>query len=130
MAKVTGIGGIFMKSPDPKKLMTWYSEHLGLESNDEFVGALLKWREYDEPDTEATSVFGLFDQDTDYFNPSEAPFMVNFRVDNLDAMLKRLRDQGCDVVEKTEDLDGIGRFGWVVDPEGRKIELWEPVSAE
>ncbi|MFQ5562125.1 MAG: VOC family protein [Parvularculaceae bacterium] len=130
MARATGIGGVFMKSRDPKKLMQWYAEHLGLESNDQFVGSVLKWREYDEPEKIASSVFGLFEQDTEYFNPSVAPYMVNFRVDDLDGLLARLRAAGCKVEDKIEEMEGIGRFGWVIDPEGRKVELWEPAAGQ
>lgn len=128
MARATGIGGVFMKSPDPKKLMSWYAKHLGLEPSDKFAGSILKWREYDDPKAVASSVFSIFDQDTDYFKPSSAPFMVNFRVDDLDGLLGELRAAGCEVEDKVETMEGIGRFGWVIDPEGRKIELWEPAN--
>ncbi|GAB4518919.1 MAG: VOC family protein [Parvularculaceae bacterium] len=125
MAKVTGIGGVFFKARDPKALMKWYADHLGVVPDEGYFGASFKWREAENDKIVGRTVLGLFNTDTEYFNPSEKPFMINLRVDDLDGMLARLRAAGCAVEDKVEDYD-YGRFGWVTDPEGVKIELWEP----
>lgn len=116
MEKVRGIGGVFFKSKDPKALARWYAEHLGVPLED-WGGAVFKG--------EGTTVWNAFSADTTYFAPSTAPFMINFRVDNLDAMLAQLRSLGDTVDDKIEDSD-FGRFGWVMDPDGNRIELWQP----
>ena len=105
MAKVTGLGGIFFKARDPKGLSAWYAQHLGLRL-EEFGGA-------------------LFPEDTAYFAPSTRPFMVNFRVDDLPALLTQLRGAGIQVDARVEESE-YGRFGWIMDPEGNRVELWEP----
>jgi predicted enzyme related to lactoylglutathione lyase len=129
MKYVTGIGGIFFKANDPKKLAEWYREHLGLEV-EEWGG--LSFRENDpanqNPRRQAATVWSPFAPDTDYFAPSEKPFMINFRVTNLDALLTKLRSEGVTVDEKTDKSD-FGYFGWAMDPEGNRIELWEPPLA-
>ena len=126
MAKVTGIGGVFLRSPDRKSLIDWYADNLGMESAKDFVGTMFKSRNADNPDQEEWNIVGLFDNDTDYFGPENPPFMVNFRVDDLNTLLATLRGKGITVDEKTEYVEGIGHFGWIVDPEGRRIELWQP----
>lgn len=126
MKRVTGIGGIFFKSADPKALGAWYRDHLGLDVTD-WGGALFHWGgEGSEP---GVTVWGPFASDTSYMQPSSASFMVNYRVENLDALLAALRDEGCDVVDRTESSEQ-GKFGWVIDPEGNKIELWEPPGGQ
>lgn len=122
MVKVTGIGGVFFKSRDPKGLADWYREHLGLEVED-WGGVNFHWR-----DPGGFTVWSPFREDTNYFDPSDRSFMINFRVDDLDAMLQRLREAGVQVEERVEEYD-YGRFGWFVDPEGTRIELWEPKDA-
>jgi len=126
MKRVTGIGGIFFKSADPKKLGNWYSEHLGLEVSD-WGGAVFQWGGADSPP--GMTIWSPFAQDTKYMEPSSASFMVNFRVADLDTLLVTLRNEGCNVVEKTETSEH-GKFGWVIDPEGNKIELWEPPAGQ
>ena len=122
MKRVTGIGGIFFKSPDPKRLGAWYRDHLGLDVAD-WGGAVFQWGgSGSEPGMTVWSVFG---QDARKMDPSPAPFMVNFRVDDLDALLAVLRGEGCTVLDDTESSD-FGKFGWVIDPDGNKVELWEP----
>jgi predicted enzyme related to lactoylglutathione lyase len=116
MERVLGIGGYFIRASDPAALSAWYRECLGLESDDNGL-----W----QPDAGPT-VFAAFDADTDYFGSREQGAMINFRVADLDAMLAQLRERGADVVETIEDMDGVGRFGWVVDPEGNRVELWQP----
>jgi predicted enzyme related to lactoylglutathione lyase len=123
MERVRGIGGFFFKARDPKALSGWYREHLGV-SVEEWGGARFVWREHDARG-DACTVWAPFSLDTKYFAPSEAPFMVNFRVDDLDAMLAQLRRAGAQVLDRVEEGEH-GRFGWVVDPEGNKIELWQP----
>ncbi|MDX1942475.1 MAG: VOC family protein [Saprospiraceae bacterium] len=123
MKRVTGIGGVFFKAKDPKALAAWYQKHLHLEFGDQPYVAL-HWKNDEHP--EPVSVFSFFTEQTDYFKPSEKPFMINFRVENLDALLAALREEGVQVMEATETMEGIGKFGWIVDPEGNKIELWQP----
>lgn len=122
MQRVTGIGGIFFKSPDPKRLGAWYRGHLGLDVTD-WGGVVFQWGGPDS--APGMTLWSPFAADTDYMAPSTAPFMVNFRVADLDALLAALRAEGCDVVDKREDSEH-GKFGWVIDPDGNKIELWEP----
>jgi predicted enzyme related to lactoylglutathione lyase len=123
MEKVTGIGGIFFKSNDSAKLGAWYREHLGVDVQS-WGGAVFEWKDGAEPDGGKT-VWSPFAADTKYFAPSTASFMLNFRVKNLDAMLEQLRRAGVTVDEKVTD-EFNGRFGWAMDPEGNRIELWEP----
>lgn len=122
--RVTGIGGVFFKAKDAKGLQAWYQEQLGITPRADGTVAF-EWREKHQPEREGYTVWGPFPQDTQYFDPSEAPFMVNFRVDDLDALLAILRDAGVEVDEKIEEYE-FGRFGWAMDPEGNRIELWEP----
>ena len=123
--RVSGIGGIFIKAKDPKTLGQWYSDKLGVPRPDGAVPPLFLWRERDDPERIGVTVWGLFRSDTKYFSPSTAPFMINYRVRNMDRMLAQLRAQGVPVDTKIVD-DFNGRFAWVMDPEGNKIELWEP----
>jgi D-3-phosphoglycerate dehydrogenase len=127
MAKVTGLGGIFFKSSDTDALRTWYGEALGLEVAD--YGKAFTWRDDAEPDERGYTVFAPFKADTKYFEPSESSFMINFRVDDLDGLLERLRAAGATIVGGP-DQEPNGRFAWVMDPEGNKIELWEPVPSK
>ncbi len=122
MKRVTGIGGIFFKSSDPKQLGAWYRDHLGLDVSD-WGGAIFPWG---GPESEqGMTIWSPFAQDTDKMAPGTASFMINFRVADLDALLAALRAEGCNVLDKTESSD-FGKFGWVIDPDGNKIELWEP----
>ena len=124
MAKVLGIGGVFFKAGDVKSRLAWYRDFLGLDLASDFDGVLFPWTSKGGDDH--ATVFSLFDADTSYFSPSEQPFMVNFIVDDLDAMRAQLKDKGAEVLDEIEEMDGIGRFGWVMDPGGVKLELWEP----
>lgn len=124
MERVTGIGGVFFKSKDPKTLCEWYRRHLGL-AVEEWGGVVFSWVTPENPGGVGTTIWCPFKQDTAYFAPSTAPFMVNFRVANLEALLRQLREEGCAVDEKTEESE-YGKFGWVMDPEGNRLELWEP----
>jgi hypothetical protein len=120
MKRVTGLGGIFIKSKDPKALYEWYRIHLGIDSAPDGSGAM--WRDADMP---SLNVWALFPQDTKYFQPSQSTFMINFRVENLDGLLQALRQEGVQVDPKVESYD-YGKFGWIMDPEGNRVELWEP----
>ena len=122
--RVTGIGGFFFKANDPKKLNEWYRIHLGLETND--YGCSFKWR--DQNDAECITQWSPFKDDTEYFAPSKKEFMQNFRVANLELLLIQLKSEGVTVVGEMESYD-YGKFGWIVDLEGNKIELWEPIDA-
>lgn len=122
MKRVTGIGGIFFKSSDPVSLGAWYRDHLGLDVN-EWGGAVFNWG---GPGSEKdTTIWSAFASDTKYLEPGTASFMVNFRVADLHALLDALRAEGCNVQDGTEESEQ-GKFGWVIDPEGNKVELWEP----
>ncbi|MDB4966370.1 MAG: Glyoxalase/Bleomycin resistance protein/Dioxygenase family protein [Myxococcales bacterium] len=124
MEKVTGIGGVFFKSKDPKALQAWYAERLGVPVHAD--GAVVfEWEDPAHPTRKGQTVFAPFAADTKYFEPSSAPFMINFRVRDLDAMLAQLRAAGATVDEKIEASE-YGRFGWAMDPDGNRIELWEP----
>jgi len=116
MERVTGIGGYFLRAADPAALGAWYREFLGLDADDNGL-----WEQATGP-----TVFATFASDTDYFGSPAQQSMINFRVRDLDAMLAQLRQKGADVAEATQNMDGIGRFGWVTDPEGNRIELWQP----
>ena len=122
MKRVTGIGGIFFKARDPATLGAWYRDHLGLDVT-EWGGAVFDWGgDGSEP---GMTIWSPFAADTDYMAPGTAPFMVNFRVADLEALLAALEAEGCNVVDRTETSEH-GRFGWVIDPEGNKVELWQP----
>ena len=127
MKRVTGIGGVFFKCKDPESLKRWYHTHLGIESDQ--YGATFRWTQHPDPAKQGTTVWSPFVEDTKYFNPSEKPFMFNYRVENLVELLKVLREEGVQVVGEMEDYE-YGKFGWIMDPEGNKVELWEPVDSE
>jgi predicted enzyme related to lactoylglutathione lyase len=116
MERVLGIGGYFLRATDPAALTTWYRDCLGLDADESGL-----WHQGAGP-----TVFATFDAQTDYFGSPTQRTMLNFRVRDLDAMLAQLRFKGADVVDETQDMEGVGRFGWVTDPEGNRIELWQP----
>jgi catechol 2,3-dioxygenase-like lactoylglutathione lyase family enzyme len=122
LERVNGIGGVFLKVRDPKKMRAWYRDYLGIQNNDGYAD--FPWREKDNPDRLGRTVWALFPTNTSYFGTSAAPMMVNYRVANLERLLAQLRRAGV-AVEKTQDYD-YGRFAWITDPEGSRIELWEP----
>lgn len=124
MKRVTGLGGIFFKSKDPKALFAWYEEHLGIPRQ-YGTGTSFDWREADDPEKTGTTAWSIFPQNTEYFNPSQSPFMMNFRVDDLAALLEALRAEGVQVDPKVEEHE-YGKFAWIMDPDGNRIELWEP----
>ena len=124
MEKVTGIGGIFFKAKEPKVLGQWYAANLGIDVQP-WGGAQFAWRDAADPERTGSTAWSLFSMDTKYLDPSTAPFMVNYRVADLDAMLAQLRAAGAQVDEKTDESE-YGKFGWVMDPDGNRIELWQP----
>lgn len=126
MQRVTGIGGIFFKAESPDKLYDWYEKHLGIKREPHGQGAMLHWRDAENLERRGVTVWAIFKKETKYFDPSRAPFMLNYRVDDLDALLEALRAEGVQI-DKREDSD-FGRFAWITDPEGNKIELWEPLK--
>lgn len=121
--RVTGIGGVFFKAKDPKALLDWYKKHLGI-ATDEY-GWSFKWEEDTLP--APMTQLGVFAGDTDYFNPSRENWMINFRVEDLDALLQVLKEEGVEIIGEPETYD-YGKFGWILDPEGNKIELWQPLN--
>jgi catechol 2,3-dioxygenase-like lactoylglutathione lyase family enzyme len=121
--RVIGIGGVFFKSGDQEGMNAWYVENLGLTPGP--AGILFKWRAFDAPEVERVTAWCVFKRESKYFDPSPAPFMINYIVDDLDAILARLAAKGVRVDPKREDYD-YGRFAWIYDPDGNKIELWEP----
>ncbi|MEM6641361.1 MAG: VOC family protein [Bacteroidota bacterium] len=124
--RVTGIGGIFFKCDDPEKVKVWYKDHLGIESDE--ISALFKWRDYQDSSKVGTTVWGPFAKDTKYYDPSTKDYMINYRVENLAELLEILREEGVEIVGQIEEYE-YGKFAWIMDPEGRKIELWEPIDA-
>jgi predicted enzyme related to lactoylglutathione lyase len=121
--RVTGIGGIFFKCKDPKKMRTWYSQHLGLNTNS--YGAVFEWYQGADSTQKGFSQWSTFSEKTKYFEPSTKDFMINYRVENLDYLVENLKKEGVNVVDTIETYD-YGKFVHILDPEGNKIELWEP----
>lgn len=128
MKRVTGIGGIFFRAKDPAALGAWYKRHLGIDVQP-WGGAAFDWTDDAGNPVGGTTAWSLAPADSNQFAPSAAPFMVNYRVADLDALLQALRDEGCHVLEKAADSE-YGKFGWVMDPEGNKVELWEPPAGQ
>jgi len=123
--KVTGIGGIFFKCKSPEKMKSWYKHHLGLVTNE--YGSVFEFRRADEPEKKAYTVWSPFEEETEYFDPSDKEFMVNYRVENLVELLEELRAAKVEIVGEIETYE-YGKFAHILDPEGNKIELWEPVD--
>ena len=125
MKRVTGIGGIFFKAKDPEKLRAWYGRHLGFDITE--WGSAFHWIDPQHPHAKATArtIWSPFENATTYFSPSEKQFMINYRVENLELLLDALRKENITVVGDIEEYP-YGKFGWILDSEGNKIELWEP----
>ncbi len=123
--KVTGIGGIFFKSKDPGKINQWYNENLGLVTNE--YGSMFEFRLADKPEEKGYLQWSPFSEKTDYFLPSEKEFMINYRVENIEALVEELKKNGVTVLDEIETYD-YGKFVHILDPENNKIELWEPVD--
>jgi predicted enzyme related to lactoylglutathione lyase len=127
MKRVTGIGGVFIKAKDPVKLRAWYQAHLGIDVQN-WGGVSFRWG--DSADVPANGKTVWHAGDGSNFKPSEAPFMINYRVADLRGLLKLLREEGCQVLDEVEDSAEFGIFGWVMDMEGNKVELWQPPKGE
>ncbi|HKR22138.1 MAG TPA: VOC family protein [Pyrinomonadaceae bacterium] len=125
MKRVTGIGGIFFKSKDPDGLRDWYRKHLGIEA--ESWGATFRWRDDPRADNGSTA-WSVMPETTKYFQPADKPFMINYRVADLTSLLEQLRAEGVEVDDKTDESE-FGKFGWIMDPDGNRLELWEPPDA-
>lgn len=128
MKRVTGIGGIFFKAKDPVALRAWYQEHLGIDVLD-WGGAAFLWSDAEGNPTTGTTIWSVSDAGAPSFEPGIASFMVNYRVADLPALLQVLRAEGCTVLDETDESD-LGKFGWVIDPDGNKVELWEPPAGQ
>jgi predicted enzyme related to lactoylglutathione lyase len=122
MKRVIGLGGVFFKAKDPQKLYAWYEAHLGVKRGS--ADAVVFRNKGDEA---GVAVWSLFPPDTRYFEPSTAPFMLNYRVEDLDALLKVLAEEGVTIDPKREEYE-YGKFAWIMDPEGNRIELWQPTG--
>jgi predicted enzyme related to lactoylglutathione lyase len=127
MKRVTGIGGIFFKAQDPVALRVWYKLHLGIDVQ-EWGGAAFRWIDDSGKPIAGTTIWSVGSAEGD-FAPSTSPFMVNYRVADLQSLLQVLRSEGCSVLDKT-DVSEFGKFGWVIDPEGNKVELWQPPDGQ
>ena len=125
MRRVTGIGGVFFSAKDPKAQWDWHKKHLGVDVQ-EWGGAAFDWVDAEGNATKGTTAWMISPADGKHFAPSKSSFMVNYRVEDLAALLAALREEGCNVLEKTTDDPDYGKFGWVLDPEDNKVELWQP----
>jgi catechol 2,3-dioxygenase-like lactoylglutathione lyase family enzyme len=125
--RIIGIGGVFFKSANRDQMREWYAKHLGLADTGQ--GVMLPWREQDDPQKEHVTVWTIFPATTKYFDPSPAPFMINYIVDDMDALLARLKQEGVKIDPNRMD-ESYGRFAWIYDSDGNKIELWQPLPAK
>lgn len=125
MKKVTGIGGVFFKCKDPEKMKEWYNTHLGLNAGP--YGATFEWRGADDSTKKGSTSWNPFEETTKYFEPSSKDFMINYRVADLEALVEELKKEGVTIVDKIESYD-YGKFVHIIDMEGNKVELWEPVD--
>jgi len=125
MQRVTGIGGVFFKAKDPKGQYAWYEKHLGIKPEADGSGAMFHWRDAAQPEETGVTIWSIFPENTKYFGPGQQALMMNYRVDNLDALLAALREEGVTIDPKVENAP-YGKFAWIIDPEGNRIELWEP----
>jgi len=126
--RVTGLGGMFFKSRDPKATLDWYRTHLGIDAED-WGGYAFQWTEKDRPEQTGYTVWSAFPADTKHFAPGDQEFMVNYRVADLVGLIAALKSEGVEVVEDVQQHEN-GKFAWILDPEGRKVELWEPVPSQ
>ncbi|KAA3648907.1 MAG: VOC family protein [Bacteroidetes bacterium] len=123
--KVTGIGGIFFKTPNPEKMKAWYAKNLGLITNE--YGSVFEFRKADKPNEKAYLNWSPMSKDSTYFDPSEKEFMINYRVENIEELVKELKKDGITVLDEIEEYE-YGKFVHILDPDHNKIELWEPVD--
>jgi len=123
--RITGVGGVFFKCRNPDKMRKWYNSNFGL--SDDQYGHPFVWKKKDDPKKNGYTVWNPFDDKSDYFKPSNQKYMINYRVENLEDLIADLRKKGVTIVDEIETFD-YGKFGWILDPEGNKIELWEPID--
>ena len=128
MKRVTGIGGIFFKAKDAPALAAWYKDHLGIDVQP-WGGAAFDWTDSDGKPTGGTTAWLIAPENTGQFDPSNASFMVNYRVEDVYAVVAALKEEGCNVLDKIDDSE-YGTFAWVIDPEGNKVELWQPPAGQ
>jgi predicted enzyme related to lactoylglutathione lyase len=128
MKRVTGIGGVFFKAKDPAALQAWYRRHLGVDVQS-WGGTAFNWTDDAGKPVGGSTVWSIASAQSDQFAPSAASFMVNYRVDDLHALVKVLREEGCNVLDKVDDSE-YGKFAWVIDPEGNKVELWQAPAGQ
>jgi predicted enzyme related to lactoylglutathione lyase len=128
MKRVTGIGGVFFKAKDAPALQAWYKRHLGIDVQ-EWGGASFAWTDSEGKPTGGTTIWSIGPVESEQFAPSQATFMINYRVDDLHALVKTLQDEGCQVLENVDESE-YGKFAWVIDPEGNKVELWQPPAGQ
>ncbi|QWT18778.1 VOC family protein [Bacillus sp. NP157] len=128
MKRVTGIGGIFFKAKDAPALREWYKKHLGIDVQ-AWGGAAFSWAGDDGTPTGGSTIWSLSSSEEPHFGPGTAPFMINYRVADVHGLVKVLREEGCNVLDKVDDSE-YGKFAWVIDPEGNKVELWEPPEGQ
>jgi len=132
MQRATGIGGVFLKAKDPQALAAWYDKHLGLSFGENTYLSFECPPEQERagvnennPAVPGSTVFSFFRKDSNYFDPSSSPFMINFRVKDLLSLIEKLKEEGVEIIGEIQE-EIYGKFGWIMDPEGNKIELWEP----
>ena len=123
--KVTMLGGIFFKTKDPKAMREWYAKNLGFETDE--YGAVFKFKTLSNPDQTGYLQWSTFSEDSKHMQPSEKQFMINYRVENIEELVKELKEEGVQILDEIESFD-YGKFVHIMDPEGNKIELWEPVD--
>lgn len=123
--RVTGIGGVFLKADDPKATNEWYTKHLGIKAGE--WGGTFVWRNAEDPEKKGYTAWSIFKSDTKYTNPSTKDVMINYRVENLEELLAILKEEGVQIVGEMETYN-YGKFGWIMDPNGYKVELWEPID--
>lgn len=128
MKRVTGIGGIFFKAKDAEMMRAWYKQHLGIDVQ-VWGGAAFSWADDEGKAVSGTTAWCINSADNDYFSPSNAPFMINYRVEDVHALVQLLKEEGCNVVGGVEESE-YGKFAWVMDPEGNKVELWQPPAGQ
>ena len=128
MKRVTGIGGIFFKAKDAPALQAWYKRHLGIDVQ-EWGGAAFTWTDSDGKPAVGTTIWSVAPESSNQFAPSNASFMINYRVEDLHAVVEALKSEGCNVLDTIDESD-YGKFAWVIDPEGNKVELWQPPAGQ
>jgi len=128
MKRVTGIGGIFFKAKDAPSLQAWYKQHLGIDVQ-VWGGATFNWTDSEGTPVAGKTAWSIVPEESDQFDPGSSSFMVNYRVEDLNGLVKVLKEEGCNVLEENNESE-FGRFAWLIDPEGNKVELWQPPLGE